>query len=171
MKRACLLYCLCVFSTTIYGEATDYCAQLAGTALSQCRSDQQALHQQQLEQQLQQQEQRQNQLDQQQRDVQQQLESMRLQNEDLRRRLREIVSPPQQPGATDSAKSAENSAEKSAEVKIWYAENPWFGSDYSKTSFAMHYAKQLQQERPDLTHRALLDAITAKVNETFSERH
>jgi hypothetical protein len=35
----------------------------------------------------------------------------------------------------------------------------------------MRYTKQLQQERPDLTGRALLDAVSAKVNETFDAKH
>lgn len=163
MKRACVLFCLCVFSTAMYGEPTDPCAQMAGSALSQCRSDQQALRQQQLERQLQQQEQRQNQLDQQQREVQQQLESMRLQNETLRKQLKETASRPAQPAATDDSKSTD--------IKSWKADNPWFGSDYPKTQFAMRYAKQLQQERPDLTGRALLDALSTKVNEQFGDKH
>ena len=159
MKRACLAFSLGVFSKLTYGEPTDPCAQMTGFSLSQCRSDQQALRQQQLERQLEQQEQRQNQLDQQQREVQQQLESMRLQNEALRKQLRETSSHPAQPAAENSSKSAE--------LKSWTAENPWFGSNYPKTEFAMRYAKQLRQERPDLTGRALLDALSSKVNETF----
>lgn len=167
MKRACLLFCLCVVSEAIYGEPADPCAQMSGSALGQCRSDQQALRQQELERQLEQQEQRQNQLDQQQREVQQQLESMRLQNEALRKQLQETASRPAQPVATDYSKSA---AAK-AEVKSWTAENPWFGSDYPKTEFAVRYAKQLQKENPELTGRALLDAVTTKVDETFGEKH
>jgi hypothetical protein len=31
----------------------------------------------------------------------------------------------------------------------------------------MLYAKQLKQDRPDLTGRALLDAVSAKISETF----
>jgi septal ring factor EnvC (AmiA/AmiB activator) len=152
----------------MYGEPTDPCAQMAGSALGQCRSDQQALRQQQLERQLQEQEQRQNQLDQQQREVQQQLESMRLQNEALRKQMREMASQPAQPAATDNPRAAEL---KSAELKSWTAENPWYGTDYPRTAFAARYAKQLQKERPDLTGRALLDAISTKVNETFGEKH
>jgi len=163
MKRACLLFCLCVFAFTIYGEPTDPCAQMAGSALGQCRSDQQAFRQQQLERQLQQQEQRQNQLDHQQKEMQEQLESMRLQNETLRKQLQETASQPAQPAAMNYSKSAD--------VKSWKADNPWFGSDYAKTQFAMRYAKQLQQERPDLTGRPLLDALSTKVNETFPEKH
>jgi septal ring factor EnvC (AmiA/AmiB activator) len=155
----------------MYGEPTDPCAQMTGAALGQCRSDQQALRQQQLERQLQQQEERQNQLDQQQRQVQQQLETMRLQNEALRKLLRETASQPAQPTAAGDAKSVEKSAEKSAELKSWTAENPWFGANYPKTEFAMRYAKQLQHDRPELTGRAFLDALATKVNETFGEKH
>lgn len=53
------------------------------------------------------------------------------------------------------------------ELKSWKADNPWFGSDYSRTQFAMRYAKQLQQERPDLAGRPFLDAISAKVTDKF----
>jgi len=162
MKGAFLLFCLCVFSESMHGAPMDPCAQMAGSALDQCRSDQQALRQQNLERQLQQQEQRQNQLDQQQREVQQQLESVRLQNEALRKELRETASHPQQAAATDRLKSAE--------FKSWKADNPWFGADYAKTQFAMRYARQLQQEKPDLTGRPLLDALSTKVNETFGEK-
>jgi hypothetical protein len=31
--------------------------------------------------------------------------------------------------------------------------------------------KQLEKERPDLTGRELLDAVSTKVNETFGARH
>ena len=170
MKRACLLLCLCVFSTAMYAEATDPCAAIAGSALSQCRSDQQALRQQELERQLQQQEQRQIQLDQQQREVQQQLESMRLQNEALRQQMRETASQAAQPAATNYSKSAQEKV-TSAEIKSWTAENPWYGADYSRTALALRYAKQLQKERPDLTGRALLEALSTKVNETFGDKH
>jgi septal ring factor EnvC (AmiA/AmiB activator) len=162
-KRACLLLCLCGLSKTMYGEPADPCAQMAGSALGQCRNDQQALRQQLLERQLTQQEQRQNQLDQQQRDVQQQLESLRLQNEDLRKQLRETAGHLVQPAAADNPKSVE--------VQKWTAENRWFGSDYPRTEFAMRYAKQLAKEKPDLTRQALLDAVSTKVNETFGEKH
>jgi hypothetical protein len=152
----------------MYGEPTDPCAQMAGSALGQCRSDQQALRQQQLERELEEQEQRQNQLDQQQRELRQQLEGMRLQNEALRKQLQATASQPAQPAATDYSNSAQV---KSAEFKSWNAENPWFGSDYPKTEFAVRYAKQLRKERPDLTGRPLLDALSTKVNETFVEKH
>jgi hypothetical protein len=100
--------------------------------------------------------------------MQQQLESMRLQNEALRKQLRETASQPAQPAATDNPKSAEL---KSAQLQSWRAENPWYGSDYPRTAFAARYAKQLQKERPDLTGRAFLDALSVKVNETFGDKH
>jgi len=59
---------------------------------------------------------------------------------------------------------------KTPDVKSWKSENPWFGTDYAKTDFAMRYAKRLQQERPDLVGRPFLDALSAKVNDTFGAR-
>jgi hypothetical protein len=35
----------------------------------------------------------------------------------------------------------------------------------------MRYAKQLQQERPDLVGRELLDALSTKVDQTFGAKH
>lgn len=164
MKASWLLICLCVFSGPIGAEPTDACAGLQGIALSQCRSDQQSLKQQQLEQQFQQQQDRQNQLDKQQRDMQQQLQNMRVENESLRKQVeRESTTPAARPIAADYSKSAD--------IKRWKADNPWFGSDYGKTQFATRYIKQLQQERPDLTGRDLLDAVSTKVNETFAAKH
>jgi septal ring factor EnvC (AmiA/AmiB activator) len=58
-------------------------------------------------------------------------------------------------------------AEKRREVQNWKADKPWYGSDYARTQFAMRYAKQLQQEQPDLVGRAFLDAISAKVTDKF----
>jgi len=163
-KKGCLGLCLCVFSSAICAEQTDSCAGLEGLTLTQCRSNQQTLRQQQLEEQLQQQVERQNQLDKQQREVQQQLESMRHENEALRKELeRESASQPARPVSTADSKSPE--------VRQWKEENPWFGTDYSKTAFAMRYAKQLQRERPDLTGRALLDTLSAKVDATFGAKN
>jgi septal ring factor EnvC (AmiA/AmiB activator) len=137
---------------------------LDGTALTLCRSNQQTLQlQQQLEQQLQEQKERQNQLDKQQREVQQQLETMRLQNETLRKQLeREAVTRPASPVAAAAAAST-----RSADLKSWKAENPWYGTDYARTQFATRYMKRLEKEQPDLVGRELLDAVSAKVNETF----
>jgi septal ring factor EnvC (AmiA/AmiB activator) len=158
-----VLLLICALSPVTYAQDTESCARLAGSALAQCLSDQQALRQGQLEHQLQQQEERQNQLDQQQRELREQIESMRLQNETLRKQLRETVnSPARSEAATDQTKR---------ELKSWTAQNPWYGTDYGRTQFAMRYVKQLQQERPDLTGRALLDALSAKVSETFRDKN
>jgi chromosome segregation ATPase len=174
MKSGCLSLCLggllSVFSAAICAAQTDTdaCAGMEGTGLTQCRGNQQTLRQQErLEQLLQQQQERQNELDKQQREVQQQLESMRLQNESLRKQLeREMANQPARPGTTDSTNSS-----KSADLKSWKADNPWFGSDYGRTQFATRYLKQLEKERPDLAGRELLDAVSTKVNETFGAKH
>jgi len=167
IKEAFLALFLALFSGTICAQQADPCGGLAGFALGQCRGDQQKLQQQQLEQlqqQLQQQQERQKQLDDQERQIQDQLENMRLQNEILRKQLEneKSANQPAQPPATDYSKTPE--------LKSWKSDNPWFGSDYAKTEFAMRYAKQLRQERPDLSGRAFFDAISAKVNETFGAK-
>jgi TolA-binding protein len=169
MKWYLLAFPLAVFFVTTYAEQADPCAGLAAIALGQCQGNQQKLLRQQLDQQQQQiqtQQERQNQLDQQQRQIQQQLENMRLQNEILHNQLDHEKSANQsaQPPATDYSKSAEL---KTAELKSWKSDNPWYGSDYPKTQFAMRYAKQLQKDRPDLVGRPFLDAISAKVRDTF----
>jgi hypothetical protein len=169
MKWYLLAFPLALFLVKVYAQQTDPCAGLAGAALGQCQGKQQKLLRQQLDQQQQQiqtQQERQNQLDQQQRQIQQQLENMRLQNETLRNQLdhEKPANQPSQPPATDYSKTPDL---KTAELKSWKSDNPWYGSNYAKTQFAMHYAKQLQQERPDLVGRALLDAISAKVRDKF----
>jgi TolA-binding protein len=168
MKKGCLLLGLSAFSGAICADEIDACAGLDGAALTQCQTNQQTLRQEErLEQQLQQQQERQNQLDKQQREVQQQLESLRLQNESLRQQLeREAANQPARPAATNSTNAAKNQ-----EVKSWKADNPWFGTDYAKTQFATRYIKQLQQERPELAGRELLDALSVKVNETFGAKN
>jgi TolA-binding protein len=168
LKPVCLLLCLAAFSGMICAEPSDSCSGLEGAGLRQCRTNQQTLRQQErLEQQLQQQQERQNQLDTQQREVQQQLESMRLQNESLRKQLeREAAIEPARAVAKESTDST-----RSRDVTSWKADNPWFGSDYARTQFAMRYTKQLQQQRPELAGRQLLDAVSMKVNETFGPKH
>jgi TolA-binding protein len=179
---------LTVFSGTIRAQQADPCGGLVGTALGQCRGDQQKFQQQeldQLQQQIRQQQERQKQLDEQQRQIQQQLENMRLQNEALRKQLAQEKSAnqPAQPAAMDHSATPEHHStapeyqsatpEKHSttpEITSWKSDNPWFGSDYAKTEFAMRYAKQLQQERPDLVGRPFLDALSAKVNETFGTK-
>jgi TolA-binding protein len=164
MKAYLLALSIAAFSATIFAQPVDPCAGLVGIALGQCRSDQQKLQQQQLEQQqkqLQEQQERQNQLAEQQRQMQLQLENMRLQNELLQKQLEQDKSAnrPVRASATDYSKTLE--------IKNWKSDNPWFGTDYAKTDFAMRYAKQLQRERPDLVGRPFLDAVSAKVSDTF----
>jgi TolA-binding protein len=164
MKSYVLAFSLAAFPVTIYSQQADPCAGLVGYALGQCRGDQQKLQHQQLEQQqeqLQQQQERQNQLAEQQRQMQQQLENMRLQNELLLKQLErdKSANQPVQASAVDYSKTPE--------IKGWKSDNPWFGTDYAKTQFAMRYAKQLQQERPDLVGRPFLDAVSEKVRDTF----
>jgi septal ring factor EnvC (AmiA/AmiB activator) len=164
MKPYLLALSLAVFPATIFAQQADPCAGLAGSALGQCRGDQQKLQQQQLEQQqkqLQEQQERQNQLAEQQRQMQLQLQNMRLQNELLQKQLEQDKS------ANQAFRASATNYSKAPEVKSWKSENPWFGTDYAKTDFAMRYAKQLQQERPDLVGRPFLDALSAKVNDTF----
>jgi TolA-binding protein len=173
MKPACLLLGLSVFAGATCADPTDPCAGLDGSTLSQCRSTQQTLQQQQqLERLLQQQQERQNQLDQQQREVQQQLESMRLQNESLRKQLeREAANQAAHPVATTAAKAQDlPDSAKAQDLESWKADHPWFGRDYSRTQFAMRYIKKLQKERPDLGERELLDAVSTKVDETFGAK-
>jgi TolA-binding protein len=165
MKSYLLAFCLAAFPAALCAQKADPCAGLVGLALAQCQGDQQKLQQQQLEQQqqqLQQQQERQNQLAEQQRQMQQQLENMRLQNELLQKQLEHEKSSnqPVQPAATNYSTAPE--------IKSWKSDNPWFGTDYGKTAFAMRYAKQLQRERPDLVGRPFLDAVSARVNDTFA---
>jgi septal ring factor EnvC (AmiA/AmiB activator) len=173
MKWYLAAFPLAVSFVTTYAQQADPCAGLAGVALGQCQGSQQKLLRQQLDQQQQQiqtQQERQNQLDQQQRQIQQQLESMRQQNESLRKQmdLDKSANQTAQLSATGHAKTPEIN---SSELKSWKSDNPWYGTDYAKTQFAMRYAKQLQQDRPDLVGRPLFDAISAKVRDTFPAAH
>jgi hypothetical protein len=91
------------------------------------------------------------------------LENLRLQDEILRKQLADdqsTISPHQEQGP-------QVDAAKTPEFQSWLAANPWIASDRAKREFAMLYAKQLKQDRPDLTGRALLDAVSAKISETF----
>jgi hypothetical protein len=164
MKPYLLALSLAVFPAAILAQQADPCAGLVGTALGQCRGDQQKLQQRQLEEQqkqLQEQQERQKQLAEQQRQMQTQLENMRLQNDLLQKQLQQDRS------ANQTFRASATDYSKTPEVKSWKSENPWYGTDYSKTDFAMRYAKRLQQERPDLVGRPFLDALSAKVNDTF----
>jgi len=164
MKSYLLAVCLAAFPVAIFAQQADPCAGLAGSALGQCRGDQQKLQQQQLEQQqrqLQEQQDRQNQLAEQQRQMQLQLEKMREQNELLQKQLENDKS------MIQTVRASATDYSKTPEVKNWKSENPWYGTDYAKTDFAMRYAKRLQRERPDLVGRPFLDALSAKVSDTF----
>jgi small-conductance mechanosensitive channel len=162
MKSYVLALSLAAIPGAICAQQADSCAGMAGSALVQCRGDQLKVQQQQLKQQqeqLQQQQERQNQLAEQQRQMQQQLENMRIQNELLQKQLEKSARRPVQVSATDYSKTPE--------INSWKSENPWYGTDYVKTSFAMRYAKQLQQEQPELAGRPFLDAVSEKVRVTF----
>jgi TolA-binding protein len=164
MKSYVLAFFVAAFPAAICAQQADPCAGLAGSALGQCRGDQQKLQQQKLEQQqeqLQQQQERQNQLAEQQRQMQQQLEDMRLQNEFFRKQLE------QDKAANQPVRASVADYSKAPEIKSWKSDNPWFGMDYAKTEFAMRYAKQLQRERPELVGRPFLDAVSEKVRGTF----
>jgi len=157
-------FVLSALAGSISAQQADPCNGLADSALAQCRGDQQKRQLERLQQQVQQQQERQIQLDEQQRQIQQQLDSMRQQNEALRAQVgrEQSATQPGRPPSTDYSKTPE--------VRTWRSENPWFGSDYAKTEFATRYAKQLQQERPDLVGRPFLDAISAKVDENFGRK-
>ena len=168
MKSYVFAFCLAALPATIYAQQADPCAGLAGSVLAQCRGDQQKLQQQQLEQQLaqqqrqlQQQQQQQSQLAEQQRQMQLQMENMRLQNELLQKQLEHDNS------VNQSVRTLATDYSKSQDLNSWKSENPWYGRDYAKTEFAMRYAKQLQRERPDLVGRPFLDALSARVSDTF----
>jgi small-conductance mechanosensitive channel len=171
-------FCLAVFALPICAQQPDPCAGSTGVALAQCQSDQVKLQRQQLEQQQQQLErqrqeldqqqqeiqeerERQNQLTEQQRELRQQIAGMQRQNELLREQL------PQGKSAHPPIQGPATAAAKAQELRSWKADNPWFGSDYARTQFAVRYARKLQQERPDLVGRPFLDAIAVKVRDTF----
>jgi TolA-binding protein len=164
MKSYVLAFSLAAFPAMIFAQQADPCAGLGASALGQCRGDQQKLQQQQLEkqqEQIQQQQERQNQLAEQQRQMQQLLENMRLQNELLQKQMEHDRS------VYQSVQASTADYSKTPEVKSWKSDNPWFGTDYTKTAFAMRYAKQLQREKPDLVGRPFLDAVSEKVKDTF----
>lgn len=89
---------------------------------------------------------------------QQQIENQRLQNELLQRQL-ERQEPP--------SSAQRNDPPQTPEFRNWLAENPWFDHDRPKTEFALLYARQLRQQRPDLVGRPFFDAVSAKVAEVF----
>lgn len=174
ITRSVLASLLVMYAITVTADPADPCAGLTGSALDQCRADLQARQDEKLEnlqERLQQQQARQQQLDEQQRQMQAQMQQMRLDNDALRKQLAspKAADPPAKPAATANSKvvAMKHAGLSGAEFKQWKSENPWYGSDYEKTAFATRYSKELERERPELVGRPLLDAIAAKVNETF----
>jgi len=172
MKWYLPAFCLAVFPGSIWAQQSDPCTALVGTALDRCQVNQQKLQQQKLAEQQQQLTQLQQQLAQQQQQLTQQQEQLRQQREQLAHQEDEIAK--QQELAHQKDTAANQPAPPAAapdarrgELKSWKADNPWFGSDYARTQFAVRYARQLQKERPDLVGRPFLDAISTKVKDTF----
>jgi septal ring factor EnvC (AmiA/AmiB activator) len=187
MKWHVLGLCLAVFSATILAQEADPCTGLVGVGLGQCQDTQQKLQRQQLAQQQQQLAQQQQQLAQQQQQLAQQQQQLMRQQQQLQQQLdgqnQLNEQQPQNQKQLDSMQhqieglSKQLEREKSANQPIqrqdfrsWKADNPWFGSDYAKTQFAMRYVRKLQQERPDLVGRQFLDAVSAKVSDQFGSR-
>jgi hypothetical protein len=188
MKWHVLGLCLAAFSATIPAQEADPCAGLAGVALGQCQDTQQKLQRQQLAQQQRQLALQQQQLAQQQQQLAQQQQQLMRQQQDLQQQLQQqrdgqnqlnAQQPQNQKQLDGMQHQIENLTkqlehEKSAKEPVqrqdfisWKADNPWYGSDYAKTRFAMRYIKLLQREQPDLAGRPFLDAVSAKVSDQF----
>jgi DNA repair exonuclease SbcCD ATPase subunit len=188
MKWHALGFCLAAFSATILAQEADPCAGLVGVAVGQCHDTQQKLQRQQLAQQQQQLAQQQQQLGQQQQQLAQQQQQLMRQQQELQQQLQQqrdgqnqlnAQQPQNQKQLDGMQHQIENLTkqlehEKSANQPVqrqdftsWKADNPWYGSDYAKTRFAMRYIRQLQRERPDLAGRQFLDVVSAKVSDQF----
>ena len=179
MKRYFLaLYLTGSFSATIGAQEADPCAGLAASALAQCQGNQQKLQRQQLAEQQRQLAQQQQQLAQQQQQLmrqQQQMEQIppneppqnQRQLEDMQHRIDVLSTQVEHQKSANQPVTLAAREAKRREGEDWRANNPWYGSDYPRTQFAMRYAKELQQEQPDLVGRAFLDAISAKVTDKF----
>jgi hypothetical protein len=188
MKCYVLGVILAAFSATIPAQETDPCAGLVGAALGQCQDAQQKLQRQQLAQQQQQLAQQQQQLAQQQQQLAQQQQQLMRQQQELQQQLQQqrdgqSQSNAQQPQSQKQLDGMQHqienltkqlAREKTANQPVqrqdftsWKADNPWYGSDYPKTRFAMRYIKELQREQPDLAGRPFLDAVSAKVSDQF----
>lgn len=155
MKKITFVLALSLFSATALAdqrvrpdgmggwvvEDTGGCGGLFGAAQGICIArQQQVTQQQQIQQQVIQ---------------QQQIENQRLQNELLRRQMEQQSTAPKVDYST------------TPEYRSWLAANPWYGTDRPRTEFALLYAKQLRQERPELTGRPFFDTVSAKVIEVF----
>ena len=188
MKWYVLVPCLAAFSATIVAQQADPCAGLVGVALGQCQDAQQKLQRQQLAQQQQQLAQQQQQLAQQQQQLAQQQQQLMRQQQELQQQLQQqrdgqnqvnAQQPQNQKQLDGMQHQIENltkqlAREKTASQPVqrqdftsWKTDNPWYGSDYAKTRFAMRYIKELQRERPDLAGRPFLDAVSSKVSDQF----
>jgi len=172
MKWYLLTFCLAVFPLTIGAQQSDPCTGLAGSALDRCQVNQQKLQQQKLAEQQQQLTQLQQQLAQQQQQLTQQQEQLKQQRDQLAHQEEEIAKQQEQAHQKDTAANqpappAAALDSQRGELKSWKEDNPWFGSDYARTQFAVRYARQLQKERPDLVGRPFLDAISTKVKDKF----
>ncbi len=188
MKWHVLGLCLAAFSVTIGAQEADPCAGLVGVALGQCQDNQQKLQRQQLTQQQQQLALQQQQLAQQQQQLAQQQQQLMRQQQELQQQLQQqrdgqnqlnAQQPQNQKQLDGMQHQIENltkqlEREKTANQPVqrqdfisWKTDNPWYGSDYEKTRFAMHYIRQLQHEQPDLAGRPFLDAVSAKVGDQF----
>jgi len=133
-------------------EDSGGCGALFGTAAGNCLYNQQLIQMLQLQQQQQLQQQLQ----------QQQLESQKLQNQILQEKLKQQQSTSQQAPQTNNSLNPE--------FQAWQLANPWYGTDRAKTEYALLYAKELRQERPDLVGRPFLDSVTAKVEDVFGAK-
>ncbi len=144
------------------------CGGLWGFAKGQCIARQQRLEQQQQVLQ-QQQEIRDQQHEQSQERIQQQIQEQQLENEKLKNEILRQQLMTQGPSATQRVPTPDQPlASNSVVFQRWLADNPWFESDRPKRELALLYAKQLRQERPDLTGREFLDAVSAKVKQVFA---
>jgi DNA repair exonuclease SbcCD ATPase subunit len=182
MKWYLPAFCLAAFSATVFAQEADPCAGLLGAALGQCQANQQKLQRQQLAQQQQQLAQQQQQLTQQQQQLMQQQRQPQPQErsnrpsepaqnqqqlEDMQHQIELLSKQVESQKSANQPVTAAAMESKRRELQNWKAENPWYGSQYTKTQFAIRYSKQLQQEQPDLVGRPFLDAISAKVTDKF----
>ncbi len=90
-------------------------------------------------------------------------ENTRLRNDLLRHELAQQ----QAPAVPTGGSSSQLDFMSVPGFRTWQTDNAWFGSDRARTEFALLYQKQLRQERPDVTGRPLLDAVSARVREVF----
>lgn len=164
------------------GQQSNPCAALTGAALDRCQAGQQGLQEEQLSRQQQQLTQMQQQIQQQQQQLSEQQAQLQQQREQLVQQQQQLMNQQEQsrrmlteqsrrqPAAID-ATPEETEEAKREQGQTWRAENAWFGSDYARTQFATRYARQLQKDQPLLRGRPFLDAISAKVRETFGASH